>query len=181
MFGKSREKQAEKQFMEFVENRKLDKDEILGFIDEMKQISPENIKENIKEILLEKKSGNILHDFFSFLIKEKGKKPEEIEEYLKCLDKDRIRMACNYEEKRVVLFKLVEAIEWVQDHFDEKKHTAACVLKENQDNEIILKICFLGLDKKPMPKTDLYLKVIAKSIDQDCIDAFGDKDMIVFE
>lgn len=115
------------------------------------------------------------------MIEKKGKKPEEIEEYLKHLDIDTIRVACNYEERKVALFKLVEAIEWVQDHFDEKKHLGACVLRENQDNEIILKICFLGLDKKPMPKTDLYLKVIAKSIDQDCLDAFGDKDMIIFE
>lgn len=62
MFGKSSEKQAEKQFVEFVENRRLDKDEILSFVDKVKKISPENIR----EVLLEKKSGNILYDFFLF-------------------------------------------------------------------------------------------------------------------
>lgn len=177
MIGKSSEKQAEKQFVEFIENRKLDKDEILSFIEKMKQINPENIR----EILLEKKSDNIFYDFFAFLIEKKGKNPEEIEEYLKHLDVDTIRAAYNYEERKVALFKLVEAIEWVQDHFDEKKHVGACVLKEQSEKEIVLKICFLGLDKKPLSKMgDLYLKVIAKSIDQDCIDAFGDKDMVVF-
>ncbi len=116
------------------------------------------------------------------LFKKYGIEIEEAIQYLKELGTKAVLAAWGYTEIECQQYTFKELMKWIQDNFNQNKHSAASVTKEMQDGKIILKCCFLNKNKEPLAEIgDLFLKVKTDSICDDLKNNFGNKDMIIIE
>lgn len=105
----------------------------------------------------------------------------EVKEALQALEKIELKESTDSVlECKIYSFK--EALAWIKEHLDPKRHGAASITKEMEGDKIVLKLCFLDHDRKPLLKEgDWFLKVKTDEICQDLKNNFGDKDMIIVQ
>lgn len=113
----------------------------------------------------------------------KNFKPEEIFAFLRNTNLETLKAAWNYKEENVAKISFKELIAWVQDNIKQDKHGGVVILKEKgKQRALSLKVMLLDKAEKPLSNLgDPYLVVETDAMDEDLINNFGDKDMVILK
>lgn len=99
-----------------------------------------------------------------------------------------VKWTSNMDEKQCECFSFADALAWVKPRLKESVHGGAIIYKMKIDPEkyagknLMIKISFMDKKEKVIEDTDSpYLIVECNSIDNELLNCFGDKDMIVLQ
>lgn len=84
------------------------------------------------------------------------------------------------EEKETSTFTFKECIEWVKPFYDKEKHSGAIIAKKQTEDRLLIKVCFLGMDGKPLSDEESHFLIVrCNEIDENLKNQFGDKNVII--
>jgi len=92
-----------------------------------------------------------------------------------------VKLVMNYEEKNTRFYTLKESIEWFKKNFPKKGGYDASVYMEKYENFYKLHHFFIDSNKDPKLGEMPYLVVVTIKIDDELINVFGSKDLIILQ
>jgi len=92
-----------------------------------------------------------------------------------------VKLVTNYEEKNTWFYTFKESIEWFKKNFPKKGGYNASVYMEKYENFYKLHHFFIDSNKDPKLGEMPYLVVVTIKIDDEFINVFGSKDLIILQ
>lgn len=86
------------------------------------------------------------------------------------------------DEKETDIFTFKECIDWIKLYYDKNKHGGAIVGKKQNENGLLLKVCFIDKDENTLSDEEShYLIVRCNGLDDNLKKQFGDKNAIIIK
>jgi len=92
-----------------------------------------------------------------------------------------VKLVMDYEEKNTRFYTFKESIEWFKKNFPKKGGYNASVYMEKYENFYKLHHFFIDSNKDPKLGEMPYLVVVTIKIDDELINVFGSKDLIILQ
>jgi len=94
--------------------------------------------------------------------------------------KEHLKMAWNYEEKNTKKYSFTQAIDWIKMNMPDGIREAA-IYKDEKTNVINLHLCYILNDEPILNGNYPHLVVNTIELDNEFLDNFGDKNLIVLK